>query len=172
MMEAAVFAAEKHKAQRRKGNQKIPYINHLLKVVQILIDCGESDEDLILAALLHDVIEDTDATAAEITALFGKEVCSLVLEVTDDKNLSYSKRKEKQVKDAPGLSNGAKKIKIADKISNIYDISHYSLLWTKKRKVSYLDWSQRVINGCAGVNEILERKYLDTLEKGYKLLGK
>ena len=166
MITAAVFAAEKHKYQRRKGFNQIPYINHPLKVSKLLSDCGETDEDLLIAALLHDIIEDTDATADEITKEFGKTVCDIVLEVTDDKELPYAIRKELQVKFAPTLSLNAKKLKIADKICNIRDIISYPLDWSTERKLTYLEWAQLVIKGCEGVNEELEKIFEHTLERG------
>jgi GTP diphosphokinase / guanosine-3',5'-bis(diphosphate) 3'-diphosphatase len=127
VIKAAVYAAEKHKYQRRKGFNQVPYINHPLKVADLLISCGEDEEILILGSLLHDVIEDTDASKEEIAQLFGQEVSELVMEVTDNKELPYTIRKELQVKHAPELSLRAKKLKIADKICNIQDIVHYPL---------------------------------------------
>lgn len=171
MIKAIVFAAEKHKYQRRKGNNDIPYINHPLKVSQILSDCGEEDEELLIAAILHDVIEDTDATEDEIIKEFGKGVCDLVLEVTDNKKLPHFLRKKLQIKSAPGLSVKAKKIKIADKICNIRDIVSYPLDWSIKRKLNYLKWAQKVIDGCTGVNPGLEAIFSRTLAEGLEILA-
>ena len=165
-IKAIVFASEKHRFQRRKGFEQIPYINHPLKVSQLLSDCGEEDEELLIASIFHDVIEDTDTIAEELTRNFGKGVCDLVLEVTDDKELSYSVRKELQIKSAPGLSEKAKKIKIADKICNIRDIVSYPLDWSNERKLSYLEWAQKVFDGCTGVNSELEATFAKTLAEG------
>ncbi len=171
MITAAVYAAEKHKYQRRKGYNQIPYINHPLKVSKLLSDCGENDEDLLIAALLHDIIEDTDATVDDITQAFGSVVSGMVVEVTDDKELPYSIRKELQVKNAPGHSVGAKKLKIADKICNIKDIISYPLDWSTERKLIYLDWAQQVVKGCEGVNPDLEKVFYQTLEEGIETLN-
>ncbi len=171
MITAAVYAAEKHKYQRRKGYNQIPYINHPLKVSKLLSDCGENDEDLLIAALLHDIIEDTDATVDDITQEFGNVVSGMVVEVTDDKELPYSIRKELQVKNAPGHSIGAKKLKIADKICNIRDILSYPLDWSTERKLTYLDWAQQVVKGCEGVNQDLEKVFYQTLEEGIETLN-
>ena len=66
-----------------------PYINHPITLVDILVNEGEiTDLDTLLAALLHDTIEDTDATVEEIQAEFGPTIASLVMEVTDDGNLA------------------------------------------------------------------------------------
>jgi guanosine-3',5'-bis(diphosphate) 3'-pyrophosphohydrolase len=90
VIKAAVYAAEKHKYQRRKGFNQVPYINHPLKVAMLLADAGEEGENLIIAAILHDVIEDTDASYEEIATEFNKEIADIVIEVTDDKELPYS----------------------------------------------------------------------------------
>jgi GTP diphosphokinase / guanosine-3',5'-bis(diphosphate) 3'-diphosphatase len=171
IIKAIVFAAEKHKFQRRKGFSRIPYINHPLKVAQILSDCGEEDEKLIIASILHDVIEDTDASLDDIIHNFGKEICDIILEVTDDKKIPSSLRKKLQIKSAPGLSENAKKLKIADKICNIRDIVNYPLFWSTRRKRNYLEWAQKVVAGCSGVNSRLESIFSITLEEGFKALG-
>jgi guanosine-3',5'-bis(diphosphate) 3'-pyrophosphohydrolase len=170
LIKAAVYAAEKHVYQRRKGFNQVPYINHPLKVSQLLSQCGETDENLLIAAILHDVIEDTDATREEISAEFGNEVGDLVLEVTDDKELPYAIRKELQVKGAPTLSEKAKKLKIADKICNIRDILNYPLDWSTERRLSYLEWSQDVVEGCRGVSTELERVFDEAITEGYSKL--
>ena len=159
LLKAANYAAEKHKYQRRKGFNQVPYINHPLKVAEVLTDCGEMDANLLIAAILHDVIEDTDANELEVTELFNEEISKLVMEVTDDKDLPYTIRKELQVKTAPGLSHKAKLIKIADKICNIRDMINYPVDWSPERKMSYLDWAMQVVAGCRGINENLENLF-------------
>ncbi len=171
-IKAIVFAAEKHKYQRRKGFNRIPYINHPLKVAQILSDCGEDDEELLIASILHDVIEDTDATVDEIIKNFSKDICDLILEVSDDKKMSDSMRKELQIISAATLSEKAKKLKIADKICNIHDIVNYPLYWSTRRKKNYLEWAQKVVDGCRGVNPELEFLFSQTFDEGMKILGK
>lgn len=170
IIKAAVFAADKHKYQRRKGFNQIPYINHPLKVAQLLDECGEKDIVLLLAAILHDVVEDTDASFEDILSEFGKEVADLVKEVTDDKELPYAVRKELQIKTAPTLSVRAKKLKIADKICNMRDIINYPLDWSTERKLSYLDWAQEVVNSCRGQNQMLEEVFDETLGSGIEKL--
>ena len=170
LIKASVYAAEKHKYQRRKGFNQVPYINHPLKVAKMLSECGENDENLLVAAILHDVIEDTDANSQEVTEQFGKEVSDLVLEVTDDKDLPYAIRKELQVKGAPTLSENAKRLKIADKICNVKDILSYPLDWSTERKISYLEWAKQVVEGCRNINPVLDRVFDETLGEGYEKL--
>src|SRR5579863_6248752 len=97
ILAAACFAAERHATQRRKGHTAEPYVNHLLEVAEILARTADRlDPDLIIAALLHDTIEDAGVTRAELAQRFGEDVASLVWEVTDDKSLPKEKRKELQ----------------------------------------------------------------------------
>ena len=172
LIKAAVFAAEKHKYQRRKGFNQIPYINHPLKVADLLIDCGETDSDLLIAAILHDVIEDTDVTETVISENFNPVIAKLVNDVSDNKDLPYTIRQELQVKVAPDLSHNAKLIKIADKICNIRDILNYPLDWSAERKLAYLDWAIQVVAGCRGMNEKLDQIFDQTFDEGTIQLNK
>ena len=170
IVRAAVYAAEKHKYQRRKGFNQVPYINHPLKVADLLINCGEEDADVIIAAILHDVIEDTDATLDELSEKFGSLASQLVLELTDDKELPIAERKELQVQNSHTLSVSAKKIKIADKICNISDIVNYPLEWTLERRLGYLEWAAQVVEGCRGVLPELEAAFDAVLKDGLEQL--
>ena len=104
-MHAASFAAKKHTDQKRKGERGEPYINHPLEVANLLANVGGvNDIGILMAAILHDTIEDTDATADELRELFGERVTGLVLEITDDKSLPKAERKRLQMEHAPHLS--------------------------------------------------------------------
>jgi guanosine-3',5'-bis(diphosphate) 3'-pyrophosphohydrolase len=88
-VQALAFAADKHKNQRRKDAQITPYINHPIDLVNVLVNQGGVVSwDVLCAALLHDVIEDTETTEEELLAHFGKKVTAIVKEVTDDKSLA------------------------------------------------------------------------------------
>ncbi len=163
--QAISFAAQKHRLQKRKGADEQPYINHVLEVANLLANVGRvEDLDVLIAAVLHDTIEDTATTAAEITELFGREVSAMVLEVTDDKSLPKAQRKTLQIKHAPHLSTGAKLIKLADKISNIRDVSENPPDgWSKERRLEYVNWGEKVIAGVRGVNANLEKHFDDLI---------
>ena len=171
-IKALDFAAYRHKNQTRKGNGKVPYINHPIKVAKILSDVGENDQYLLISAILHDVLEDTAKSEIEIKEIsnviehkFGRQVLEIVLEVSDDKSLPVEERKRLQVIDTPNLSVRAKKLKIADKISNIQDIgSDPPENWPLERKLTYLDWSKQVVNGARGLNTKLDQ-YFDQMYK-------
>src|SRR5262249_47575352 len=88
VLSAIGFSADKHRAQRRKDSGASPYINHPIEVAETLWRVGEVRKlDVIIAAILHDTLEDTDTTPGEIEDAFGAEVLSLVQEVSDDKSL-------------------------------------------------------------------------------------
>jgi GTP diphosphokinase / guanosine-3',5'-bis(diphosphate) 3'-diphosphatase len=172
LLDAISFAADKHKFQRRKGSLSIPYINHPIKVCKLISTCGEKSNELLIASILHDVIEDTDTTENELSGIYGPKVASIVKEVTDDMNLPKLKRKEMQITKALIISREAKIIKIADKISNITDIITYPLFWTKARKLKYIEWSFRVFENCKGQNELMDQKFYEIYLKGIKLFKK
>ena len=147
VIKAAVFAAQRHCHQRRKGVDAAPYINHPLEVADILASLGGVQElPVLLAALLHDTVEDTATTLEELEAEFGRDVRLLVAEVTDDKRLPKAERKRLQVEHAPSMSQGARQIKIADKISNLRDlISNPPADWSAQRRREYVDWASQVV---------------------------
>src|SRR6266478_2360028 len=117
---AADYAARRHIAQRRKGERAEPYINHLTEVAALLAEAtGGEDVVLVLGGLLHDTLEDTDATYEDLEQRFGPEVAALVAEVTDDKSLPKEERKRLQIDKTPGKSRRAKLLKLADKTSNL-----------------------------------------------------
>lgn len=137
---------------------------------------GEKDPVLLAAALLHDVVEDTVETKKEkkklvkdIRRRFGDEVASVTLEVTDDKSLSKRKRKQAQVEHAAHLSEKAKKLKLADKIANVRDVTtNPPTLWFRDRIIRYLDWSEAVVAGLRGVNPKLEAVFDKELKRARK----
>jgi len=166
------YSAGKHRNQRRKDIPRSPYINHPIDVVEILWKIGlVRDSTTLIAALLHDTIEDTDATAIEISKLFGNEVLQLVLEVTDDKTLPKSVRKRIQILHASSISMSAKTIKLADKICNLRDLIYSPpRLWSNQRKQNYLLWTESVVAGLRGTNPALEKMYDEYLIAGKKIL--
>ena len=123
LLSALKFASEKHKKQKRKDAEQSPYINHPIRVAEILWNLGDvRDIDIIIASLLHDTVEDTDTRIEEIKNMFGDKVALYVSEVTDDKSLPKDERKKLQIEHAPHISYGAKQVKLGDKIANITDI--------------------------------------------------
>ncbi len=172
VLKALRFAARKHRDQRRKGGAAQPYINHPIDLTDILWRIGSvRDTATLVAALLHDTVEDTNTSPDEIREQFGQEVRDLVMEVTDDKNLPKAERKRLQVVNAPHKSPKARQIKLADKISNVYEIAHDPPRdWTIERRREYLDWTEKVINGLRGQNPALEARYDEVLAEAREML--
>jgi guanosine-3',5'-bis(diphosphate) 3'-pyrophosphohydrolase len=158
IFEALQFAARKHRDQRRKDPEASPYINHPIALANILLnEAGVDDPAVICAALLHDTVEDTETTEAELVERFGPRIASIVMEVTDDKALSKSRRKALQVERAPGLSHEARLVKLADKISNVRDVASTPPPdWPLQRQREYFEWARQVVEAMAGANPRLE----------------
>lgn len=171
---AVSYSADKHRFQRRKGVDAPPYINHAIEVADLLANLGGVDElPTLLAAILHDTVEDTDATYEELEREFGQEVRLLVAEVTDDKDLPRVERKRLQVERAPRMSPRAKQIKIADKICNVRDVvCNPPADWSVKTRREYLAWAERVVEGCRGANPNLTRYFDEVLREAWSRLGR
>lgn len=155
---ALAFAAAKHRDQRRKDREGTPYINHPIALTEILnVEVGITDPFVLVAALLHDTVEDTATTADELAEHFSPEIRDIVLEVSDDKRLNKARRKQLQIEHAPDLSQPARLVKLADKISNLRDLhSSPPHGWCLERKREYFDWCKAVIDGLRGTHTMLE----------------
>ena len=159
LIQAIAFAADKHRNQRRKDAEASPYINHPIALANVLANEGlVGDEPVLIAAILHDTIEDTETTAEEVTALFGETITAIVLDVTDDKALPKAERKRLQIEHAPTISAAAKLVKLADKICNLRDIvASPPEKWSLERKRAYFDWAKAVVDGLRGAHPELEQ---------------
>lgn len=167
LLDALMFAAERHRNQRRKDVEASPYINHPIALAHLLATAGGIDDvDVLRAAILHDTVEDTETTQAELRERFGDRVASIVMEVTDDKSLPKQRRKELQVEHASHKSDGAALVKLADKICNLRDIAAAPPAeWSLARRQEYFDWAKRVVDRLPQVSAPL----LATFEKAFSL---
>lgn len=159
LLKALEFSAIKHKNQRRKDIDTSPYINHPISLANIL--CNEAhvtDVQVICGALLHDTVEDTETEPEELESEFGVEIKNIVMEVTDDQALAKHERKQAQIDHAAEISEQAKLIKLADKISNLRDVSsNPPPHWSLQRRQEYFDWAKKVIDQLRGTDARLER---------------
>ncbi|MFL5561514.1 MAG: HD domain-containing protein [Gemmatimonadaceae bacterium] len=161
LLRAAHFAAARHRKQKRKGSAGEPYINHPIAVAELIASVGRVSDVLTLAAaILHDTVEDTDATLDDIEREFGADIRGIVAELTDDKSLPSDERKRLQVANAPNASRRAKIVKLADKSVNVADIvrdppPH----WPVTRRRQYVEWAKEVVAGCRGANTALEKHF-------------
>jgi (p)ppGpp synthase/HD superfamily hydrolase len=164
---AADYAARQHIGQRRKGERAEPYINHLTEVAVLLAEATDgTDVTLLAGGLLHDTLEDTDATYEDLEQRFGPAVAALVAEVTDDKSLPKEERKRLQIDKTPSKSQRAKLLKIADKTSNLRSmVNSPPKGWTPERLRDYVGWAEQVVRSCRGLNttldEAFDRAYAD-----------
>ncbi len=167
ILAAAQFAAEKHANQRRKGRAAEPYINHLIEVAHLVSGAlSEPDANLVMAAFLHDTVEDVGVTVDELRERFGADVAGLVLEVTDDKSLPKDERKRLQVEHAPHKSVRAGTIKIADKISNLRSMLNSPPAdWGPERIRDYFAWAKKVVDGLPQPNPILKAEFDLTVKR-------
>lgn len=161
VLRAAEMASDWHVGQRRKGEAQEPYINHLLEVARVVGEAtGGGDANLVIAALLHDAIEDCEISGAAIEAVFGADVRGLVEAVTDDKSLPKAVRKQTQIDRAPGKPHRVKLLKIADKTSNLRAMAASPPAnWTAARRLDYVAWARAVVDGVRGSHAGLEASF-------------
>lgn len=171
LIRAVAFAADKHRNQRRKDADASPYINHPIALANVLAnEGGVTDLTVLCAAVLHDTVEDTETTEAELVEAFGPKIASVVMEVTDDKSLAKAERKQRQVEHAPHISPEAKLVKLADKISNLRDVlASPPAGWSVERKREYFAWATRVVDGVRGVHPQLEAVFDGLLARAAEL---
>ncbi len=163
LLEALDFAAVRHSAQRRKGPDAAPYVNHLIEVAALVANVGQiEDADVLIAAVLHDVIEDTPTTADEITERFGERVCRFVLALSDDKSLPRRRRRELALEQLPHAEQLVHVIKLADLASNIKLLPPQ---WTEERKREYMEWSEHAATICSPSCEPLAQLYWERAGK-------
>ena len=114
---AAEFATKAHEGALRKGG-KLPYIYHPMEVAQLVALMTE-DEEVIAAAYLHDVLEDTKVTAQELGHVFGSRILALVQAETEDKSLTWQERKAHTIYHLKHAPQEVKILTLADKLSNM-----------------------------------------------------
>jgi guanosine-3',5'-bis(diphosphate) 3'-pyrophosphohydrolase len=156
-LEALDFAAQRHSGQRRKGPDAAPYVNHLIEVAMLVSSVGGVDDvDVLIAAVLHDVLEDTPTGAEEVESRFGPRVRAWVEALSDDKSLPRPRRRQITLEELPQTDAQVKVIKLADLSSNI------ALLppnWSDERKLEYLEWSERAATICSSSCQALSELY-------------
>ena len=167
-LSALSFAAHKHRNQCRKDTAQTPYINHPIAVANILLnEAGITDESVLIAALLHDTVEDTDTSFEELEQQFGKTIRDIVAEVTDDKSLPKAERKQQQIEHASGLSDRASLLKLADKTANLRDmVAATPDGWSAERIDGYLEWGKAVVSKIRGSHPQLKALFDRAYEQG------
>eukprot|EP01104_Vermistella_antarctica_P008454 TRINITY_DN2115_c0_g1_i1.p1 TRINITY_DN2115_c0_g1~~TRINITY_DN2115_c0_g1_i1.p1 ORF type:complete len:198 (-),score=54.95 TRINITY_DN2115_c0_g1_i1:105-662(-) len=155
------------------GLSGTPYINHPIGVANLICDVGGvSCANTLVAALLHDTVEDTDTSFEELERVFGKTIRDIVGEVTDDKDLKKDERKRQQIIHAATSSTPAKLVKLADKLYNLRDLlENPPAYWSLSRIQGYFVWSEKVIESLAGTNEPMERALGEVFQSSFTYEG-
>ena len=161
---ALTYAAEAHANQRRKGAAQEPYLNHLVEVMDLVARAtGGQDIELLIAALLHDVVEDTAVTQDQLAQTFGERVARVVHENSDDMSLPKDERRRQRIAGMAKKSADARMVKTADVISNLRAMATSPPAgWTADRKLGYLEGCRQLIDAGRGANSTLEAVFDET----------
>ena len=161
LVRAIEFAARKHRMQRRKDVEASPYINHPIALMSVLcVEAGIDDATVLAVAALHDTVEDTETTPAELEQEFGGDIAKLVGEMTDDKMLPKAERKRLQIEHAHTMTKKAALVKLADKICNVRDIAASPpARWSEVRRREYFEWAKAVVDGLKDPHPTLRKLF-------------
>lgn len=160
------FAAERHGSQKVKGS-KIPYIVHLSNVAMEIFMAARKTHGFDLgyalqAALLHDIIEDTQTTRAEVEKAFGKDIADAVWALTKDPKLLEDYRLSDSLAKIRKLPREIAAVKLADRITNLQAPPKG---WTKNHIREYLYDSKQILAALHGANEYLEKRLEQKIEE-------
>lgn len=151
--EAVLFMIEKHGSQLRKDGR--PYAIHPLRVAETLRRVGGiADHDTLLAALLHDLIEDTDCSYSTIEFHFGADVADMVSALSGDQRLPRAQRRADVIERARSANRAVKCVRMADRIDNLLDMKG----WSDERRRAYAEDGLKLLEACRGANEPLEQE--------------
>ncbi len=159
LLNAIAFAAQKHEGQTRKDREATPYIVHPIGVaLSLWVEGGVRDPAVMIAAVLHDTLEDTSATQEEITLLFGVHVAKIVQELTNPAEMSSEEAKAWQIEHAPSLSFEARVVKLADRLYNLRDLREPPVGWSDDKIQKYFGWGQKLLDVLKGTNAEIEQQ--------------
>ena len=171
---ALAFAARAHDGQRRKSTD-VPYIVHPVGVMLALIECGETDPELLTAALLHDTVEDTGVTLAELRERFGTRIALIVEGCSEpNKNDTWEHRKQHTVAHLRTAPRDVALVSAADKLHNVRSMAaDYSTmgerLWSRfKRGKPEIAWYYRSATDSLKASELREHEVVRKLDEAVK----
>lgn len=153
---AISFAFIKYGGLKRK-KKDIPYVIHPIRITMILHAAGFNEfdhEDLMIAALFHDLIEDTDIKLNEIENNYGKKVGQIVVELSKPEG-TKGRKKDEWLEGFVKSSKEAKIIKLADRIDNLMDMKG---VWSNEKQRSYAEQARIILRVCGDANEQLAKK--------------
>lgn len=158
---AYAYAAHMHARQFIKGDPPETYLVHVCDVADYVARVG-ADETTLIAAVLHDVLEDTPAERAEIVERFGEEAAALIGWLTDDpaiSDLPTSERKARQAEKIAAAPDAAKRIKVADQLDNIEGRARAFDQWPMERHRVYLAGARQVVEACRAAEPELAAQF-------------
>ena len=164
--DALTFAFAKYGSLKR-SSKDIPYVIHPIRIITILHAAGFNEfdhEDIMIAALFHDLLEDTDIDLKEIEDQFGKKIGEIVVELTIPKG-TIGREKDKWLEEFVIKSKSAKIIKLADRIDNLMDMKD---IWDAKRQKSYTNQARIILKSCGDANKQLANKLDELIESVLK----
>ncbi len=157
LTKSLMLAAHYHAQQKRKSDGS-PYINHLVEVIDILVNIANvQDENELCAAVLHDCLEDTEIAKKQIADEFGSSVLGMVEALTDDETLSLTSRRAYTLEQLPNKSASVHRIKLADICSNVSAIPSG---WSNQQLAEYFLWLDQVAETCKSASFSLYEEYL------------
>jgi guanosine-3',5'-bis(diphosphate) 3'-pyrophosphohydrolase len=169
---AVDLAARAHEGQRRGAGRREAFVSHVMDVARRVSESSALDEETLLAAILHDVVEKTDHDLEEVRQMFGTTVASVVAELTDDLSLSGRERKRRQIEEAMHFSDRAKRIKLADKASKLASIAAAPPRWWGRSKAAAeVAQARKVATGLRGVDPTLEQVFDQEAQRADDALG-
>lgn len=163
LAKALAFASVAHRNHRRKGASQEPYINHLIEVLDLVASVESEDMDVLVAAVLHDVLEDTQTGYNDLAAAFGERVARMVQENSDDMTLPKPERGRARLAAMRKKSREARLVKFSDIISNLRAIATSPPAgWSNDRRLGYLNSCRNLVDAGRGANAEIERIFDDT----------
>jgi guanosine-3',5'-bis(diphosphate) 3'-pyrophosphohydrolase len=167
------YADKAHTGQYRNGKPgatKVPYIEHPRAVARILHEeAGITDPVTLQAALLHDTMEDTGVTHANLVAEFGHDVADLVAELTNPADFGPGGKTAWQAAHAKKMSARAAQVKTADKTANLRDLVNSPPDWPTERRRKYFEDARQVVQAIGQPHPVLSKLFESTFLSG---LGK
>ena len=145
VLRAAIYAADARRNSPIATSAPPPQLGHAIGVAAQLAYHGIDDAYVLAAAMLHDTVEHTATTLADIHEAFGREISTYVAEVTDDKTLPLRRRRELQIVNAIGKCRGAAQILMAAKLQSLRAMTKTPLPdgWDEARVQGYFVWAHR-----------------------------
>ncbi|MEM6972789.1 MAG: HD domain-containing protein [Pseudomonadota bacterium] len=162
LMQAAALAARAHDGQRRKGPAGAPYAVHVFDVARLVAMHTDASADAVIAAVLHDTVEDSDTTLDEIQAAFGPAVARIVAGLTDDaatSALPLAERKARQAQKIAAAPPETRLVKLADQTANLTDLPASGDGWSVGRCRLYIAGARAVAEACLGLSSALDAAF-------------